>query len=64
MSSAAPRYAAAGPCPRCGSTDTYADVIEVPRAGDVRPYRTIPGEIHCRACEAARLAVRDRKAGE
>lgn len=41
----------APPCPRCGSTDTYAEAIEVPTSTDLPPYPVIPGVMHCRRCE-------------
>ena len=44
----------APPCPRCGSTDTYADAIEAPTSYDdpAGPVPVIPGIIHCCRCES------------
>ena len=46
----------APPGPRCGSTDTYADAIEVPTSLDPidADVPVIRGTMHCRACETTR----------
>lgn len=45
----------APPCTRCGSTNTYADAIEMPTPCDdlAGGVPVIPGTIHCRRCEVA-----------
>ena len=51
------RTLSAPPCASCGSTDAYAEAIEVRMPGDLPLYPTISGTCHCRRCEGA-----DRKA--